>query len=161
MCVCVCVWCVPVCVCVTLALICVCLSLIGSLGKWAISPEERNKHDQMFDTLLPAMGYITGKHTRTRTYTHTHTHSHMHTHYQPWETFQKEIVMVLAHPCSLCCRSALQESRHGSSSCSLAYLARRWQRYGERFTLVSVPSQTHCDRAVQQISQSIQSSQTC
>ncbi|KAG7279129.1 hypothetical protein CRUP_022324, partial [Coryphaenoides rupestris] len=36
----------------------------GSLGLWAISPEERNKHDQKFDTLLPAMGYISGEQAR-------------------------------------------------------------------------------------------------
>lgn len=28
---------------------------------WAISPEERKKHDQMFDTLSPTMGYVTGE----------------------------------------------------------------------------------------------------
>lgn len=27
---------------------------------WAISPEERNKHDQKFDTLSPSMGYVSG-----------------------------------------------------------------------------------------------------
>uniref|UniRef100_A0AAX7VLF9 Osteoclast-stimulating factor 1 n=1 Tax=Astatotilapia calliptera TaxID=8154 RepID=A0AAX7VLF9_ASTCA len=27
---------------------------------WAISPEERDKHDQMFDSLSPTMGYVTG-----------------------------------------------------------------------------------------------------
>lgn len=31
---------------------------------WAISPEERGKHDQKFDTLSPSMGYITGMHVK-------------------------------------------------------------------------------------------------
>uniref|UniRef100_A0A3Q3IWH2 Intersectin 1 (SH3 domain protein) n=1 Tax=Monopterus albus TaxID=43700 RepID=A0A3Q3IWH2_MONAL len=31
---------------------------------WAISPEERNKHDQKFDTLSPSMGYVSGEQAR-------------------------------------------------------------------------------------------------
>lgn len=34
----------------------------GGLSTWAISPEERNKHDQKFDTLSPSMGYVSGPH---------------------------------------------------------------------------------------------------
>uniref|UniRef100_A0A8D3E3J9 Intersectin 2b n=1 Tax=Scophthalmus maximus TaxID=52904 RepID=A0A8D3E3J9_SCOMX len=30
---------------------------------WAVSPEERVKHDQKFDTLSPSMGYVSGTHT--------------------------------------------------------------------------------------------------
>uniref|UniRef100_A0A3Q3QD89 Intersectin 2b n=1 Tax=Monopterus albus TaxID=43700 RepID=A0A3Q3QD89_MONAL len=33
-------------------------------GIWAISPEERNKHDQKFDTLSPSMGYVSGEQAR-------------------------------------------------------------------------------------------------
>ncbi|XP_031586760.2 intersectin-2b isoform X1 [Oreochromis aureus] len=32
----------------------------GGPSVWAISPEERDKHDQMFDSLSPTMGYVTG-----------------------------------------------------------------------------------------------------
>uniref|UniRef100_A0A3B3X3J1 Intersectin 2b n=1 Tax=Poecilia mexicana TaxID=48701 RepID=A0A3B3X3J1_9TELE len=31
---------------------------------WAISPEERDKHDQKFDTLSPSMGFISGEQAR-------------------------------------------------------------------------------------------------
>uniref|UniRef100_A0A665V192 Intersectin 2b n=1 Tax=Echeneis naucrates TaxID=173247 RepID=A0A665V192_ECHNA len=31
---------------------------------WAISPEERDKHDQKFDTLAPSMGYVSGEQAR-------------------------------------------------------------------------------------------------
>uniref|UniRef100_A0A8C7FE72 Intersectin 2 n=1 Tax=Oncorhynchus kisutch TaxID=8019 RepID=A0A8C7FE72_ONCKI len=31
---------------------------------WAISPEERNKHDKQFDTLSPTMGYVSGERAR-------------------------------------------------------------------------------------------------
>lgn len=34
--------------------------MLGGLSIWAISPEERNNHDQKFDTLSPSMGYISG-----------------------------------------------------------------------------------------------------
>ncbi|XP_029001279.1 intersectin-2b isoform X2 [Betta splendens] len=33
----------------------------GGPRVWAISPEERDKHDQKFDTLSPAMGYVSGE----------------------------------------------------------------------------------------------------
>uniref|UniRef100_A0A4W5K5C5 EH domain-containing protein n=1 Tax=Hucho hucho TaxID=62062 RepID=A0A4W5K5C5_9TELE len=36
----------------------------GDLNVWAISPEERNKHDKQFDTLSPTMGYISGEQAR-------------------------------------------------------------------------------------------------
>ncbi|XP_042181126.1 intersectin-2b [Oncorhynchus tshawytscha] len=36
----------------------------GDLSVWAISPEERNKHDKQFDTLSPTMGYISGERAR-------------------------------------------------------------------------------------------------
>ncbi|CAG5853966.1 unnamed protein product [Menidia menidia] len=36
----------------------------GGPGIWAISPEERNKHDQKFDTLSPSMGYVSGEQAR-------------------------------------------------------------------------------------------------
>uniref|UniRef100_A0A3B3HY50 EH domain-containing protein n=1 Tax=Oryzias latipes TaxID=8090 RepID=A0A3B3HY50_ORYLA len=39
--------------------------LLGVTNMWAISPEERGKHDQKFDTLSPSMGYITGEQART------------------------------------------------------------------------------------------------
>lgn len=32
---------------------------------WAITLEERDKHDQKFDTLSPSMGYVSGTHTAT------------------------------------------------------------------------------------------------
>uniref|UniRef100_H3DK01 Osteoclast-stimulating factor 1 n=1 Tax=Tetraodon nigroviridis TaxID=99883 RepID=H3DK01_TETNG len=35
--------------------------LLGGSSIWAISPEERNKHDQKFDTLSPLMGYVSGE----------------------------------------------------------------------------------------------------
>uniref|UniRef100_A0A3B3BUN8 EH domain-containing protein n=1 Tax=Oryzias melastigma TaxID=30732 RepID=A0A3B3BUN8_ORYME len=35
-----------------------------NLNMWAISPEERVKHDQKFDTLSPSMGYVTGEQAR-------------------------------------------------------------------------------------------------
>uniref|UniRef100_A0A3Q3ECE1 EH domain-containing protein n=1 Tax=Labrus bergylta TaxID=56723 RepID=A0A3Q3ECE1_9LABR len=31
---------------------------------WAITPEERDKHDQKFDTLSPSMGYVSGEQSR-------------------------------------------------------------------------------------------------
>uniref|UniRef100_A0AAZ3Q120 Intersectin 2b n=1 Tax=Oncorhynchus tshawytscha TaxID=74940 RepID=A0AAZ3Q120_ONCTS len=40
------------------------LVLCGDLSVWAISPEERNKHDKQFDTLSPTMGYISGERAR-------------------------------------------------------------------------------------------------
>ncbi|XP_074522981.1 intersectin-2b [Halichoeres trimaculatus] len=36
----------------------------GGLSIWAISPEERDKHDQKFDTLSPSMGYVSGEQAR-------------------------------------------------------------------------------------------------
>uniref|UniRef100_A0A3Q1HYP9 Intersectin 2b n=1 Tax=Acanthochromis polyacanthus TaxID=80966 RepID=A0A3Q1HYP9_9TELE len=36
----------------------------GGKSVWAISPEERNKHDQKFDTLSPSMGFVSGEQTR-------------------------------------------------------------------------------------------------
>ncbi|XP_071368727.1 intersectin-2b [Centroberyx affinis] len=36
----------------------------GGLSVWAISPEERDKHDQKFDTLTPSMGYVSGEQAR-------------------------------------------------------------------------------------------------
>ncbi|XP_029353307.1 intersectin-2b [Echeneis naucrates] len=36
----------------------------GGLSVWAISPEERDKHDQKFDTLAPSMGYVSGEQAR-------------------------------------------------------------------------------------------------
>ncbi|XP_052351815.1 intersectin-2-like [Oncorhynchus keta] len=36
----------------------------GDLSVWAISPEERKKHDKQFDTLSPTMGYISGERAR-------------------------------------------------------------------------------------------------
>uniref|UniRef100_A0A673C9E6 Intersectin 2b n=1 Tax=Sphaeramia orbicularis TaxID=375764 RepID=A0A673C9E6_9TELE len=34
------------------------------MSVWAVSPEERDKHDQKFDTLSPTMGYISGEQAR-------------------------------------------------------------------------------------------------
>uniref|UniRef100_A0A671MNJ8 EH domain-containing protein n=1 Tax=Sinocyclocheilus anshuiensis TaxID=1608454 RepID=A0A671MNJ8_9TELE len=31
---------------------------------WAITPEERDKHDQKFDTLSPVQGFVTGEKAR-------------------------------------------------------------------------------------------------
>ncbi|XP_037651143.1 intersectin-2b isoform X2 [Sebastes umbrosus] len=36
----------------------------GGPSVWAISPEERDKHDQKFDTLSPSMGYVSGEQAR-------------------------------------------------------------------------------------------------
>ncbi|XP_071344242.1 intersectin-2b isoform X2 [Trachinotus anak] len=36
----------------------------GGPSVWAISPEERNKHDQKFETLSPSMGYVSGEQAR-------------------------------------------------------------------------------------------------
>uniref|UniRef100_A0A8C7FCY5 Intersectin 2 n=1 Tax=Oncorhynchus kisutch TaxID=8019 RepID=A0A8C7FCY5_ONCKI len=36
----------------------------SDLSVWAISPEERNKHDKQFDTLSPTMGYVSGERAR-------------------------------------------------------------------------------------------------
>ncbi|XP_028329263.1 intersectin-2b isoform X2 [Gouania willdenowi] len=36
----------------------------GAPSVWAISPEERNKHDQKFDTLSPLHGYVSGDQAR-------------------------------------------------------------------------------------------------
>lgn len=36
----------------------------GAPSVWAISPEERVKHDQKFDTLSPSMGYVSGEQAR-------------------------------------------------------------------------------------------------
>lgn len=42
-----------------------CVCRAGGISLWAISPEERNKHDQKFDTLSPAMGHVSGTQTHT------------------------------------------------------------------------------------------------
>ncbi|XP_041649408.1 intersectin-2b isoform X2 [Cheilinus undulatus] len=36
----------------------------GGTSTWAITPEERDKHDQKFDTLSPSMGYVSGEQAR-------------------------------------------------------------------------------------------------
>ncbi|CAJ1048909.1 intersectin-2b isoform X1 [Xyrichtys novacula] len=36
----------------------------GAPSTWAISPEERDKHDQKFDTLSPSMGFVSGEQAR-------------------------------------------------------------------------------------------------
>ncbi|XP_036003423.1 intersectin-2a isoform X3 [Fundulus heteroclitus] len=36
----------------------------GGSSVWAISPEERGKHDKQFDTLAPVLGYISGEQAR-------------------------------------------------------------------------------------------------
>ncbi|KAF7662105.1 hypothetical protein LDENG_00246270 [Lucifuga dentata] len=36
----------------------------GGTSVWAISPEERDKHNQKFDTLSPSMGYVSGEQAR-------------------------------------------------------------------------------------------------
>ncbi|XP_051579333.1 intersectin-2b isoform X2 [Myxocyprinus asiaticus] len=36
----------------------------GTRNIWAITPEERNKHDQKFDTLSPVQGFVTGEKAR-------------------------------------------------------------------------------------------------
>ncbi|XP_040911658.1 intersectin-2b isoform X2 [Toxotes jaculatrix] len=36
----------------------------GGQSVWAITPEERDKHDQKFDTLSPSMGYVSGEQAR-------------------------------------------------------------------------------------------------
>ncbi|XP_067448433.1 intersectin-2b isoform X2 [Thunnus thynnus] len=36
----------------------------GGANIWAITPEERDKHDQKFDTLSPSMGYVSGEQAR-------------------------------------------------------------------------------------------------
>uniref|UniRef100_A0A8D3BPI8 Intersectin 2b n=1 Tax=Scophthalmus maximus TaxID=52904 RepID=A0A8D3BPI8_SCOMX len=36
----------------------------GGPSVWAVSPEERVKHDQKFDTLSPSMGYVSGEQAR-------------------------------------------------------------------------------------------------
>uniref|UniRef100_A0A3B5Q1Z7 EH domain-containing protein n=1 Tax=Xiphophorus maculatus TaxID=8083 RepID=A0A3B5Q1Z7_XIPMA len=36
----------------------------GGSAVWAISQEERDKHDQKFDTLSPSMGFISGEQAR-------------------------------------------------------------------------------------------------
>nr|XP_057912352.1 intersectin-2a isoform X2 [Doryrhamphus excisus] len=36
----------------------------GGSGTWAITPEERCKHDKQFDTLAPALGYVSGEQAR-------------------------------------------------------------------------------------------------
>ncbi|XP_069578969.1 intersectin-2a isoform X2 [Brachyistius frenatus] len=36
----------------------------GGAGVWAITPEERGKHDKQFDTLAPVLGYVSGEQAR-------------------------------------------------------------------------------------------------
>ncbi|KAM9861208.1 intersectin-2b isoform 2-T2 [Aulostomus maculatus] len=36
----------------------------GSPSFWAVTPEERDKHDQKFDTLSPSMGFVSGEQAR-------------------------------------------------------------------------------------------------
>nr|XP_057945813.1 intersectin-2b isoform X1 [Doryrhamphus excisus] len=36
----------------------------GGLSLWAVTPEERDKHDHKFDTLFPSMGYVSGEQAR-------------------------------------------------------------------------------------------------
>uniref|UniRef100_A0A673C7T7 Intersectin 2b n=1 Tax=Sphaeramia orbicularis TaxID=375764 RepID=A0A673C7T7_9TELE len=40
------------------------LPIARGMSVWAVSPEERDKHDQKFDTLSPTMGYISGEQAR-------------------------------------------------------------------------------------------------
>ncbi|XP_016311609.1 intersectin-2-like [Sinocyclocheilus anshuiensis] len=39
----------------------------GGFNIWAITPEERGKHDIQFDSLAPTLGYLSGKNTHTHT----------------------------------------------------------------------------------------------
>ncbi len=39
----------------------------GDFNIWSITPEERGKHDKQFDSLAPALGYLSGKSTHTHT----------------------------------------------------------------------------------------------
>uniref|UniRef100_A0A3B3CFY2 EH domain-containing protein n=1 Tax=Oryzias melastigma TaxID=30732 RepID=A0A3B3CFY2_ORYME len=36
----------------------------GETSVWAITPEERGKHDKQFDTLCPVLGYVSGEQAR-------------------------------------------------------------------------------------------------
>uniref|UniRef100_A0A3B3ZCE3 EH domain-containing protein n=1 Tax=Periophthalmus magnuspinnatus TaxID=409849 RepID=A0A3B3ZCE3_9GOBI len=38
-----------------------CILILGNPSIWAISLEERDKHDKKFDTLSPSMGYVSGE----------------------------------------------------------------------------------------------------
>ncbi|XP_030638806.1 intersectin-2a [Chanos chanos] len=40
------------------------LSLSGGCSIWAITPEERGKHDKQFDSLNPTLGYVSGEQAR-------------------------------------------------------------------------------------------------
>lgn len=33
----------------------------GGVSVWTIAPEERGKHDKQFDSLLPVLGYVSGR----------------------------------------------------------------------------------------------------
>lgn len=33
----------------------------GGASVWAITPEERGKHDKQFDSLCPVLGYVSGR----------------------------------------------------------------------------------------------------
>ena len=33
----------------------------GGASVWAITPEEKGKHDKQFDTLTPVLGYVSGR----------------------------------------------------------------------------------------------------
>ncbi|XP_041950485.1 intersectin-2-like [Alosa sapidissima] len=36
----------------------------GGVNIWAITPEERSKHDRQFDSLTPTLGYVSGEQAR-------------------------------------------------------------------------------------------------
>lgn len=41
------------------------LIVAGGFNIWAITPEERGKHDKQFDSLAPTLGFLSGKNTHT------------------------------------------------------------------------------------------------
>ena len=53
----------------------------GEHGQWEVyQREQRPRHPNSGQTLLPPRRYCTCTHTHTRTHTHTHTRTHTHTH---------------------------------------------------------------------------------
>lgn len=87
------------------------LVLSGGASVWAITQEERGKHDKQFDTLLPVLGYVSGKLLSKQTNS-THVYKRHTSSYQ-WP--------YVSRP---------QVNRRGSFSSSLVCLRPSWLRSG-------------------------------
>ncbi len=66
------------------------LVVAGGFNIWSITPEERGKHDKQFDSLAPALGYLSGKSTQ-----HAYT-VHMFGISKILDTFRKICIILIS-----------------------------------------------------------------